>query len=86
MIIYFLFMTILRYAFTCNRNGSVYVSLFSKRELIILIVRDNGDALPAHLGTQNLELVAILVKVLDGIFRIGDGQGNRYEINFPMAR
>ena len=78
----------LKYAFTNDMGGNIEVTLKADGDMYAMKVADNGVGLPADIEPENVEtlglqLVANLVKQLDGNFEINRANGTEFKITFP---
>jgi len=78
----------LKYAFPQEREGEIYISLYSdSHNKYTLIVSDNGASLPKDLDLQStkslgLQLVSTLVNQLQGSIEIDTNSGTSFKIVF----
>ena len=81
----------LKHAFPDDREGEIGISIHSKdKDIIELIVRDNGVGLPKDLNIRETEslglhLVVTLVKQLQGEMNVNRKKGTKFTINFPST-
>ena len=78
----------LKYAFSSNMMGEIFISLCSLSEEFELIIRDNGIGLPENLDFENIQtslglrLVNMLVKQLEGSIKLERAHGTTFRVKF----
>jgi PAS domain S-box-containing protein len=77
----------LKYAFTYNKEGYIFVLLKKRDKKIVLSISDNGVGLPKHVDYRNteslgLQLVVTLVEQIDGEIELNLEKGTNFTIEF----
>lgn len=77
----------LKYAFPGDKNGNIDVKASEHKNIITLIVQDDGIGLPPDLDiektdTLGLQLVYTLIEQLDGEIKVARKSGTKYLIKF----
>jgi len=81
----------LKYAFSEQEKGEVFISLTQKNEFIELVIADNGRGFPDSIdfsSTESLgmQLVVTLVQQLRGEISLDNSKGTKYTINFKNSK
>jgi PAS domain S-box-containing protein len=81
----------LKYAFTEDSGGKLYIGIKEKANTILLEVEDNGVGLPDGFDYKNteslgLQLVVTLVEQLDGELELKTKKGTKYLITFDRQK
>lgn len=79
----------IKYAFSTQKKPVIHLSLKKEKNLITLIVQDNGKGLPPKLDIRNskslgLQLVTSLVEQLDGKLKVESKTGAKFTITFSI--
>jgi PAS domain S-box-containing protein len=77
----------LKYAFPKNNKGKINIRLTHRKQVITLVIQDNGVGLPAHIDYNNteslgLQLVVTLVDQLGGTIKLDRTIGTKFTIVF----
>ena len=77
----------LKYAFSDDEDGEIRLSIKEKKEMIEIIIADNGIGLPEGFDFENsdslgLQLVYTLIDQLDATIKVDSSNGTKYFITF----
>jgi two-component sensor histidine kinase len=77
----------LKYAFTDNRDGIIFVTLKVKNNQVKIEAGDNGVGIPEHINikqteTLGLQLVDTLVEQINGSLILDRSKGTKFIIEF----
>lgn len=77
----------LKYAFEDEREGEIFIGLTENKNILRLVIRDNGIGLPPDLDYENadslgLQLVYTLIDQLDATIKVEIEEGTKYLITF----
>jgi PAS domain S-box-containing protein len=78
----------LKHAFRGFKKGKIEISINEDEGTVNLSIKDNGrglreDFIPSKNATLGIQLVARLVKQLEGELLLGSGEGTEFKITFP---
>ena len=78
----------LKYAFPDNRNGEIFVKLYSRDDNFYLEIGDTGKGFPKDLDFKKteslgLQIVTTLVDQLNGYIKMVKKLGTVFSIRFP---
>lgn len=81
----------IKHAFNDEKEGIIFINLYTKDNILFLEVSDNGKGFPKEVDFKNtnslgLQLVNTLVEQLNGNIELKENEekGTGFFINFPM--
>ncbi|MCD4703606.1 MAG: PAS domain-containing protein, partial [Methanosarcinaceae archaeon] len=79
----------LQHAFVKNEKGNIYINFFSKNDMLILSVQDDGGSFPKDLDYKDteslgLQLVVKLASQIDGIVDLDTTNGTKFTVTFHI--
>lgn len=77
----------LKYAYPNSENGAIKIHLSQEKDIVILIIEDNGKGFPSAIDFRETEslgmqLVVSLTDQIDGEIKMDNSKGTKFEIQF----